>query len=157
MTLHVSVDRRRAEPVLLFSLRLEHSPTRIWRALTSPDELSRWYPCRVELEPRVGGRIVFFMDGEEPEESVLTECDAPRALAYEWSGERLRWSIEPDGEGSILRLSNTILDPDWMPRTAAGWDTCLEALTAVLAGDPLSPHIGPDAEKIERYRSRLPL
>ncbi|MGO1770166.1 MAG: SRPBCC family protein [Microbacterium sp.] len=155
MDIDVSVDRSGAEPTLLFTVRLAHPPARVWRSLTDSEQLSRWYPCRVELEPRLGGRIAFLMEGEAPEESIVTEFDEPRTLAYEWGGERLRWSIEPEGDGSILRLSNTILDPDWMPRTAAGWDSCLEALSTVLAGDAAPRQIGPDAAKIARYRAQL--
>lgn len=157
MSVHVSVDRSSGKPVLLFTTRLDHSPARVWQALTDPGEMRGWYPCRVELEGRVGGRIVFLWDDEEPDESIITEFDAPRVLAYEWAGERLRWTIEADGEGSILRLSNTILDPDWMPRTAAGWDTCLTSLSAMLSGTVISDHRGPDTEKIERYRSQFAL
>ncbi|MFF3852245.1 SRPBCC family protein [Micromonospora sp. NPDC002575] len=156
MSTEVTVDRSHPEgPVLLLKRRLPHAVARVWEAVTRSEELSRWYPCRIELEPREGGRITFLFEGEEPEVSHLTEFDPPHALAYEWSGERLRWTIEPDGDGSILRLSSTVLNPDWMPRTAAGWDTCFEDLLALLAGEPATSHSGPDDAKIERYRTHL--
>ncbi|WP_449279081.1 SRPBCC family protein [Leucobacter sp. GX24907] len=155
MTIHVNVDRSTDEPVLQFSLRLAHSPARVWHMLTDPDELSRWYPCRVELEPRVGGRIAFLMDDEAPDESTVTEFAEPQVLAYDWAGERLRWTIDADGAGSVLQLNNSILDPDWMPRTAAGWETCLETLSALLEGDTPVSQAGPDRAKIERYRAQF--
>lgn len=156
MSTEVTADRSDPErPVLMIKRHLPHPASRVWDALTSPDELSRWYPCRVELEPRNGGRITFLFDGEPPEVSRITEFDPPHALSYEWGGESLRWTIEPHGDGSILRLSNTIIDPDWMPRTAAGWDTCIEDLLALLAGEPADGHSGPDEAKIERFRTQL--
>jgi uncharacterized protein YndB with AHSA1/START domain len=156
MSTDVTVDRSHPDgPVLLLERRLPHPAARVWEAITRSDALSRWFPCRIELEPREGGAIPFLFDGEEPEVSRVTECDPPRALAYEWSGERLRWTIEPDGDGCVLRLSNTILDPDWMPRTAAGWDACFDDLSSLLAGERPTGRSGPDDERIARFRSQL--
>lgn len=142
-------------PVLLLKRYLPHSVERVWESLTDSEEVSRWFPCRVEIEPRLGGVVAFFFEDEAPELSQVVECDPPHALAYEWSGERLRWTVEPDGEGCVLRLSNTIIDPDWMPRTAAGWDTCIEDLMALLAGGPISAHAGTNEAKIAHYRTLL--
>lgn len=64
-------------------------------------------------------------------------------------------TVEADGEGCILRLSNTIIDAEWMPRTAAGWDTCIEDLLALLADEPICAHAGPDEAKITHYRTQL--
>ncbi|WP_134321991.1 SRPBCC family protein [Cumulibacter soli] len=156
MSTEATVDRSNPDgPTLLLIRRLPHPVARVWEAITRPEELSQWYPCRIDLEPREGGRITFHFDDEVPEVSRVTEFDPPHALAYEWSGERLRWTVEPDGGGSILRLSNTVIDPDWMPRTAAGWDTCFEDLLALLTGEPVTGHSGADEVKIERYRTRL--
>lgn len=156
MSTEVTADRSNPDqPVLLFKQYLPHPVARVWEAITNPAELSQWYPCRVELEPREGGRITFVFEDETPEVSRVTEFDPPNALAYEWSGEHLRWTVEPEGDGSILRLRNTIIDPDWMPRIAAGWNRCLEDLLAVLAGEPLPGHPGPDEATIERYRNHL--
>ncbi|MGO2112155.1 MAG: SRPBCC family protein [Pseudoclavibacter sp.] len=156
MATEVTVDRTDPQkPALLLKRHLPHSAERVWESLTDSEEASRWFPCRVEIEPREGGTVTFRFDGEEPELSRVTEFDPPKALAYEWSGERLRWTIEPDGEGSILRLRNDIIDADWMPRTAAGWDTCIEDLQAFLSGDPIAAHAGPDEAKIARYRAEL--
>lgn len=156
MNTEVTVDRSEPDqPVLRFTRHLPHPASRVWDAITDSQQLSQWYPCRVELEPLKGGRITFAFDGEEPEISEITEFDPPHALSYTWGGEQLRWTVEPRGEGSILRLNNTILDPERIPDTAAGWDTCIEDLVAVLEGRPVNGHSGPDHDKIEGYRNQL--
>lgn len=156
MSTEISVDRSNPdEPVLLFKRHLPHSVDRVWAAITNSEDLSQWFPCQLEIEPREGGLVTFTFEGEPPEESRVAEFDPPHVIAYVWSGEHLRWTIEPDGDGSILRLSNTIIDPDWMPRTAAGWDTCIEVLRAVLAGEPFDHITGPDETEIESYRKML--
>lgn len=156
MLTEATVDRSNPEgPVLLLKRYLPHSVERVWRSITDSEETSQWFPCRVEIEPREGGVIAFLFEGETPELSRITEFEPPHSLAYEWSGERLRWTVEAEGEGCILRLSNTIIDADWMPRTAAGWDTCIEGLLALLTGKPVSSASGPDEAKIAHYRDQL--
>lgn len=157
MHTEATVDRSDPEkPVLLLTRYLPYSAERVWESITDSTEVSRWFPCRVEIEPREGGVVAFFFEGEEPEFSRVIEFDPPQAIAYEWSGERMRWTVEADGEGCILRLSNTIIDADWMPRTAAGWDTCIEDLLALLAGETISGHVGPDESKIAHFQALLP-
>ncbi|WP_341946571.1 SRPBCC family protein [Microbacterium sp. LWH11-1.2] len=156
MVTEASVDRTDPRrPVLLLTRHLPHSVERVWRSLIDSEEASRWFPCRVEIEPREGGVISFIFDGEAPEISHVSEFDPPHALAYEWSGEHLRWTVEADGDGCILRLSNTIVDPDSVPRTAAGWDTCLEDLRALLDGEAGAERSGVDEAKIAHYRAEL--
>lgn len=156
MNTEVTVDRSNPnQPVLLFERYLPYPASRVWDAISDSAQLSQWYPCLVELEPHKGGRITFTFDGEEPEISQITEFDPPHALSYTWGGEQLRWTVEPRGEGTILRLSNTILDPDRIPNTAAGWDTCIEDLTALLEGRLVSGQSEPDHDKIEAYRNLL--
>lgn len=156
MVTEASVDRTDPRrPVLLLTRRLPHSVERVWRSLTDSDEASRWFPCRVEIEPRAGGVIAFIFEGEAPELSRVSEFDPPHALAYEWSGEHLRWTLEAADGGCILRLSNTIIDSESMPQTAAGWDTCIEDLRALLDGEPGGGRSGVDEAKIAHYRAEL--
>ena len=46
-------------PAVRFTRRYPHSAERVWAAVSEPAGLRHWFPSRVELEPRVGGRIVF--------------------------------------------------------------------------------------------------
>lgn len=74
-----TVDGR---PVLRIERRLQHPPERVWRALTEPAELSRWYPFAVtELQLCVGGDgcLLIF---------THTFDDRPAAASYAsgWSG-----------------------------------------------------------------------
>ncbi|GAA3754401.1 hypothetical protein HDA32_004329 [Spinactinospora alkalitolerans] len=78
-----------------------------------------------------------------------------KTLAFHWSGEDLRWTLEEDGQGCVLRLSNTVVDSEWTANTAAGWDTCLTGLGAVLAGREPDSDAGPDEELIAHYRATL--
>ncbi|WP_035770297.1 SRPBCC domain-containing protein [Arthrobacter castelli] len=156
MSSEITVDR--TDPnnsVLLLRRSLPYSATLVWQTITDPEELVHWFPCRLEYEPREGGRIAFLFEGEEAEYSRVTEFNPPRVFAFDWSGEHLRWTVEPDGDRSVLYLSNTILDLEWMPRIAAGWDTSVEALEAHLAGEPFDHDPSDDEAKATHYRDVL--
>ncbi len=45
----ISIDNR---PALRFERRLDHSVERVWRAVTEPAELDRWFVAISSLEAR---------------------------------------------------------------------------------------------------------
>ena len=45
--------------VLRIERRLAHPPAKVWRAVTDPAHLVRWFPFRVEVDLRIGGEIRF--------------------------------------------------------------------------------------------------
>ena len=66
-----TIDGRAA---LRFVRRLDHSVERVWRAVSDPAELERWFVAPVEWTPAVGETFVA-MD----EQAEVTEVDPPRA------------------------------------------------------------------------------
>jgi uncharacterized protein YndB with AHSA1/START domain len=99
-------------------LRLDHDVERVWRAITDPDELRRWFPPGEELE--------------------VTESEPPRLLAGSWYGDHLRFELRPDGQGCVLVFTHSFADRDKAARDAAGWDRCFARLEALLQGEPMS-------------------
>jgi uncharacterized protein YndB with AHSA1/START domain len=90
---------------------LDAAPPAVWRALTDPHELARWWgPAgftspSIELDLRVGGRYriemkpsdgeAFFLQGE------FRQVDRPRMLAYTF-----RWEEpDPDDQDTVVTLS----------------------------------------------------
>ncbi|MET8998881.1 SRPBCC family protein [Amycolatopsis sp. NPDC004169] len=128
-------------PVLRLERRLKHAPEKVWHAITDPAELEHWFPAKVDVELRAGGAIRFTFPGEDSATTgrVLT-ADPPREFAFVWNDDTLRWLISPDGDGSLLEFTQTFGRGDPAiaklagARTAAGWDVCLDALAARLAG-----------------------
>jgi uncharacterized protein YndB with AHSA1/START domain len=125
----------RGRTVLRFERTLDHPPDRVWRYLTEASELRGWHPSPFELEPRVGGAVRYLpTDGAAFGEGEVTEYDPPRVLAYTWGDDHLRWELESRGDGCLLVLTHTFDDHFKAARDAAGWDVCLDALGARLAG-----------------------
>lgn len=107
-------------PSLRLVRTLQHSPERVWRAITEPDELAHWFPSGEPLE--------------------VTESDPPRLLAGTWWGDPIRIELEPagdSGDATLLTFIQGFDDRDTAARTAAGWDRCLLRLRALLDGEPL--------------------
>jgi uncharacterized protein YndB with AHSA1/START domain len=105
-------------PLLRLERHYGHPVERVWRALTDPDELEAWFPSDGPLE--------------------VTESKPPRLLEGTWFGDRLRFELHPEGEGSRLVFTHAFTDRDTAARTAAGWDRCFAGFDALLLGLPLS-------------------
>jgi len=144
---------------LRFERRLAHSPERVWRAITEPDDLRAWFPFDIDGERAAGAPLRFvFREGEaEPFEGRMVDFDAPRALELEWGGgERLRLEVRPDGDGSVLTLVNTFDEHGKAARDGAGWHACLDALAEHLDGTPApEPPADRWARLHETYRDRF--
>jgi uncharacterized protein YndB with AHSA1/START domain len=123
-------------PALRIERRLDHSVERVWRAITDPDELRRWYPGVPEwtLEPGVR----FTSEGANEAKGLITEVDPPHLIAYEWDGELFRFQLSPDGDGCLLKFMHVFDDRTLGGQHAAGWEIYFNRLDAHLAGGFLS-------------------
>lgn len=149
---------------ITFRRTSRHSPARLWRAITDPEEVGKWmtYPARIDL--RVGGH--YFVDfsrtanpreaGEAPGgvpddatlNGVIVAIEPERLLRYAWGTSVVDWRIEPDGTGSRHTFSQNGLHPRDVPDEeglAAGWHSFLEGLDTFLAGGRPLPD---EAEKL---------
>ena len=141
--------------VLRMERRLGHPPARVWPALTEPAHLARWFPAGVEIDLRPGGALTFTQEGAPSASGVITDLEPPRLVAFTWDTDHLRFELLPDGDGSVLLLTHTFDDRAGAASFAAGWDTCVAALDAGLAGraDPDIDH----RARHERYVEELGL
>jgi len=142
----VDVDGR---PALHFERTLRHPVARVWRAVTEPAELAQWFVGPVSWTPALG--VTFTVAGATVE---ITELDPPRVLAWTWGTEAYRFELADAPEGCRLRFTH-VFDAAHGPAAqhAAGWETYLDRLDALLAGHPISEidaHV-PIAELHEHY------
>jgi uncharacterized protein YndB with AHSA1/START domain len=100
---------------LVFERTLAQPPERVWRALIERNELAQWHPTPFELRPGTptpGARISFVgVDGgPSMPDGELLEYDPPRALAYTWGEDELRWELGDHDGGCTLRLTHVFDD-----------------------------------------------
>ena len=143
-----TLDTIDGRPVLRFVRRLAHSPAKVWRAVTDPEEMAHWFPARITAELRVGAPMEFsFGDdaldlGKPWATGEILELDPPRVYVFRWYDSVLRIEVVPDGDGCVLHFSQTLGgvgthgDRPSVARQAPGWDGCLLTLSARLDGAP---------------------
>ena len=122
---------------LRFERRLDHSPERVWRAITEPEEVAHWFPPGEELQ--------------------VTESEPPRLLAGTWYGDELRFELRPEGEACMLVFTHTFAEREKAARDAAGWDRVFVRFDALLRGEPISEKESLEgwSEVHERYAADL--
>jgi uncharacterized protein YndB with AHSA1/START domain len=122
------------------TLELAAPRARVWRAISDPEELSRWFPQRASWELRPGGIGTFSWEdyGEFPVEVVTVE--EPAHLAWRWGMESdevtlVEWWLDerPDG-GTTLRMRESgFSTAKHRAGNDEGWTEELGELAALLA------------------------
>jgi uncharacterized protein YndB with AHSA1/START domain len=151
-------------PTLRFERRIAHPVEAVWRAVTEPAELEHWFPCEVEADLRVGGRMRFVFPGTALPDTAstmlgeVTELDPPRRFSFLWGEDHLHFALEPidDGAACLLLFTVELDSPDKAARDGAGWHTCLDGLERWLAGARDERRYADDAWKdhYEEYKRR---
>ena len=137
-------------PAVRFERSYPHPVERVWAAVTEPDQLARWFPSAVELEPRQGGTVRFSGDPySEGSTGVVLTWDPPHRLAFTWGPDELHLTVADGGGGRTrLVLVNVLSDRSTAARNAGGWHVCLAELVKVLDGVPSR---GPHSEDCEPW------
>ncbi|MFZ0479988.1 MAG: SRPBCC domain-containing protein [Terriglobales bacterium] len=127
------------QDAVVCELEIAAPPERVFQALTSQDQLFRWWngeggPCRVklwEMEARLGGKwrcLAFDPSGQMVVNGCsefetfgeIVEFDPPRALAYTWLANfhsipshraMVRWELIPQSQGTFVRMTHSGLKP----------------------------------------------
>lgn len=143
-----------------------HSPNRVWTAITSSEEMSRWMSGAALIEPNVRGRFrIDWGSSTDAKDGIVVEIENERLLVHTWPmpapgsepGRQVtlvRWTVEPDGDGSVITFSHSGLNREHAIGLGSGWLGFLEQFNAVLDGRPLLPLEDLDARaapSIERW------
>ena len=158
MSAHGTYERIEGRTALRFTRRLRHPAEHVWAAVTQPEGLARWFPCRVEGDLRVGGRLRFVFAEDNPEVSEVSEgevlvFDPPRSFWFTWDAEELRIDLEPTSDGGCVLTFSDLMPDDFesgAARNAAGWHVCLDTLEEHLEGEPVT---APTHEPTDRWRA----
>lgn len=131
-----------------FERRLRHTPAKVWAAITAPGAMSRWFDETIMPDPLEVGAVIRFTHNAVGMESQgeITALEPERLIEWNWIGgfgpaSRMRWEIEPDGEGSKLIMRQEVADPPVTARSMAGWHKCLDRMEAILDGREEKPDV----------------
>jgi len=119
---------------LTFTRRLAHTPEKVWRAVTEAEHLAAWFPQKIVGEFRTGAPLRFESSAGDGFDGEMLLFDPPHVMEMTWGGDRLRLEVRPDGDGTLLTLTDTFGELGKAARDAAGWHECLDRLEAEIDG-----------------------
>ena len=122
-----------------FQRHVNHTPERLWRAITDSSEVSRWMDYPTRIEPHRGGD--YYVDFSRTDggelDGVIVRVEPERELAYAWGTSVVYWSLTPVADGCDYTFGQTGLafrPIDAEEGLAAGWHVWLDMLDAYLDG-----------------------
>ena len=138
-----AVSERTVERRVEFDVPME----RVWKAITVPAELSKWFGNRTELELTPGSYGAMIWDEHGSFAVGVEEVDAPRRLVWSWVHEagvefddapstRVEWTLTPrDDGGTTLFLRESGFRTDLhREQNTEGWTEELAELKGLLRG-----------------------
>jgi uncharacterized protein YndB with AHSA1/START domain len=150
--IHGTLETIDGRPALRYERTLPYPVERVWRAVSVPAELERWFPAAADWTPAVGE--TFEAAGATGE---VTEVDPPHRLAWVYAGQLYSFDLAAHGDGCRLIFIHVLDDRDSAAQTAAGWEAYLSRLEPYLAGKPLSEEEAHEGweDVHERYAERF--
>lgn len=140
--------------VLEREVRIDASPETVFEFFVDPEKMVRWKGRKAELDPRPGGMYRVEINDQAVARGEYVAVEPPDRVVFTWGWEgqesgphavapgssRVEISLEPDGDGTIVRLRHLDLPEESLEIHGQGWDLYLGRLAVVAAGgDP-----GPD-------------
>jgi uncharacterized protein YndB with AHSA1/START domain len=129
-------------PAIEKTLELDAPIDRVWRAISDPAELTRWFPKKAEWELQPGHMGTFTWGDGEVFPIRVEKVEAPNHLAWSWGHESDRepvtlvewWLTSRDDGGTTLKLRETgFVDPKHREDNVDGWTEELAELADLLA------------------------
>jgi uncharacterized protein YndB with AHSA1/START domain len=134
---------------------LAHSPAKVWKALTDPEDLRAWAPFDSDRNlGTVGTAKLTTVGTPTPHvtETQVKRADAAKSLEFNWGGQDIRWELEPHGSGGTRLTLWHHIDRRYIAMGAAGWQICFDVLDRQLAGRPIGRLVGPEAVKFGGWK-----
>ena len=162
------VSKHKSHWVLRYERRLPHPPEKVWRALTESEHLQHWLPTDIVGERAAGATIELRFWSAQVEKysiedpslpGVIRVWDPPSVFEWTWDADVLRWELEPTAEGTLLRFTTWLEQPDEIvPSVAAGYHVCLDELILLLDTGSAPPLVDVDGVVMEwqaRYQDAV--
>jgi uncharacterized protein YndB with AHSA1/START domain len=119
----------------------------VWRVITEPDQIVRWFSDEAEVDLRPGGQGRLVFRGGDSYQLEIVAVEPPTRFAFRWVQPSLvarlddsmlvEFTLEPEGGGTRLRVVESGFDRvDWSDEEKAryaerhteGWERLLGRL-----------------------------
>lgn len=126
-------------PAVRVTREFDHPIDRVWRAVTSPEHLAKWFPSEVEIDIVPGSEIRFGSFEAEAAHGQVLEVEPPHHLAFSWDTDRLEFDLRSTDAGTTFVLTHFFDDRAGAASFATGWEKCLTALSDLLESNSPRP------------------
>jgi len=142
----------------------------VWKALTNPQELIRWFPLEAEVVPGEGGSISLAWGPDCAGKAPITVWEPNRRLQWRESAPGgapgpvlVEWVLEARGGKTLVRLINSGFsaggadwENEWFDSTNYGWGFMLTNLRNYLESHPRMPRlVAWSRHKVSQPRSQI--
>ncbi|HME11650.1 MAG TPA: SRPBCC domain-containing protein [Candidatus Acidoferrum sp.] len=130
-----------AEPVkkaLRREIEIAAPVEEVWKALTDPQELTKWFPLEARITPGVGGSLFLSWGPAWEGETQIVGWEPGKRFACQDKLALIEWTLEARGGKTILRLvqsgfsSGAAWEDEWFDSTTFGWGFMLVSLRHAL-------------------------
>ncbi len=128
--------------IIRFERWLQHPATRVWEAISRPENLARWLAEVSGPIHEQGSFTLHFAISDCGANCRVTKFRPPDLLEYTWDSHdtpqsMVRWEIFPEGRSACrLVLTHTVVQLDL--KTASSWHVLLDHLSLTLDGEQTS-------------------
>jgi uncharacterized protein YndB with AHSA1/START domain len=121
-------------PVLRFERRYDTSASKLWRAVSDPAELARWFPSAITWTPKPGETIVI-----DDLAGVIGELENESRIEFTVRPEYYRFEVRETPSGATLVFVHGFdVEVATAAQFGSGWEAYLQRLEAHLAGEFLT-------------------
>jgi len=128
-------------------VELDHPVDRVWRAISDPTEIGRWFPnesATLDARPGGTGEFVWNIEGKEFRSEIhVHEVDEPHRFVWSWGHEpsnttnpvttvEFELTARSDGGTTLLVRESGFLDEKHRAGNTEGWDSETAELVAYL-------------------------
>jgi len=121
-------------------------PEDVYRALTAPSRLTKWFVDEARIKPKAGGSYAFTWKGYPSQRGKVQKAEENKLLVLEWPNTvkgklyetKVAFKLAKKGKGTVLDVKHTGFKErdDWVwlyGAIQAGWAYFLMNLKSVLA------------------------
>jgi uncharacterized protein YndB with AHSA1/START domain len=139
-------------------VRIAAAPATVFEFFTDPDKMIQWKGRKAELDPRPGGIYRVDINDQAVARGEYVELDPPHRVVFTWGWEggegehavppgssRVEVTLEPDGEGTLVRLRHVDLPAEALEIHGQGWDLFLRRLAKAAVGEDPGPVPTPES------------
>jgi uncharacterized protein YndB with AHSA1/START domain len=140
-------------PDIAQELAIKASPEAVFRAITRPDEITRWWANQVVAEATVGSLAELRFDNGEVMTMEIIDLTVGKTVSWLvrqapqygrlWEGTTITWDVAPAVTGATLLFGHrgfAVADASY-EQTRTGWGYFLRSLKAYLETGIGTPYV----------------